>query len=32
MKTFVESQFEIIKLYQFQAEANSSEDICLVLI
>ena len=32
MKTFVESQFEIIQLYQFQTKANSSEDICLVLV
>ena len=32
MKTFVESQFEIIQLYQFQTKGNSSEDICLVLV
>ena len=29
-KTFVESQFEIIQVYEFQTKANSYEDICWV--
>ena len=28
MKTFVESQFEDMKVYEFQTKANSYEDIC----
>ena len=32
LKTFVESQFEIMQLYQFQTKANSTEEICLVLV
>ena len=28
MKTFVESQFEVIYVYEFQKKANSDEDIC----
>ena len=28
MKTFVESQFEVTLVYEFQAKANSYEDIC----
>ena len=28
MKTVVESQFEVILVYEFQAKANSCEDIC----
>ena len=30
MKTFVESQFEVIYVYEFQTKANSYEDICWV--
>ena len=30
MKTFVESQFEVVKVYQFQTKANSYETICWV--
>ena len=32
MKTFVESQFEIIYVYEFQTKANSDEDISLVSV
>ena len=28
MKTFLESQFEVIKVYDFQNKAYSDEDIC----
>ena len=28
MKTFVESQFEIMSVYEFQTKANSPEDNC----
>ena len=28
MKTLVESQFEVMLVYEFQAKANSCEDIC----
>ena len=28
MKTFVESQFEVIYVYEFQTTANYYEDIC----
>ena len=28
MKTVVESQFEVTLVYEFQAKANSTEDIC----
>ena len=28
LKTFVESQFEVIEVYHFQTKGNSSEDIC----
>ena len=28
MKTFVESQFEVIYVYEFQTKANSYEDVC----
>ena len=30
MKTFVESQFEVIYVYEFQKKANPDEDICWV--
>ena len=30
LKTFFESQFEVIYVYEFQTKANSYEDICLV--
>ena len=32
MKTFVESQFEVITVYQFQTKPNSYEDICSVSV
>ena len=32
MKTFVESQFEVIYVYEFQTKANSYEDICWVSV
>ena len=32
MKTFLESQFEVIYFYDFQTRANSDEDICWVLV
>ena len=32
MKTFVESQFEVIYIYEFQTTANSYENICRVLL
>ena len=32
MKTFVESQFEVMYVYEFQTKANSDEDICWVSI
>ena len=32
MKTFVESKFEVIKVYAFQTKANSYEDICEVSV
>ena len=32
MKTFVESQFEVIFVYEFQTKANSYEDICWVSV
>ena len=28
MKTFVESQFEVISVYEFQTQAYSYENIC----
>ena len=28
MKTFVESHFEVISVYQFQTKVNSYEDVC----
>ena len=28
IKTFVESQFEVMDFYQFKTTANSYEDIC----
>ena len=28
MKTFVESQSEVVKVYELQTNANSYEDIC----
>ena len=31
MKTFVESQFEVMEVYEFQTKANSQEDIGLTL-
>ena len=30
LKTFFESQFQVIYVYEFQTKANSYEDICLV--
>ena len=32
VKTFVESQFEVIQVYEFQTNANSYEDICWVSV
>ena len=32
MKTFAESQFEVIKIYEFQKKANSYEDICWLYV
>ena len=32
MKTFFESQFEVIYVYEFQTKANSYEDICSVSV
>ena len=32
MNTFVESQFEVIYVYEFQTKANSYEDICWVSV
>ena len=32
MKTFVESQFEVIEVYGFQKKANPYEDIHLVSV
>ena len=32
MKTFVESQFEVRSVYEFQTKANSKEGICLVSV
>ena len=32
MKTFVDSQFENIYVYEFQTKANSDEDICWVSV
>ena len=32
MKTFLESQFEVIKVYEFQNKAYSDEDICWVSV
>ena len=31
-RTFVESQFEVISVYEFQTKANSYEDICWVSV
>ena len=28
MKTFLESQFEVMEVYEFQTKANSYEGIC----
>ena len=28
MKTFVELQFEVMYIYEFQTKANSNEDLC----
>ena len=30
MKTFVESQFEVMEVYEFQTKVNFYEDICSV--
>ena len=30
MKTFVQSQFEVMLVYEFQTKANSDVDICSV--
>ena len=32
IRTFVESQFEILQVYEFQTKANSFEDICWVSV
>ena len=32
MKTFLESQFEVIYVYEFQTKVNSYEDICWVSV
>ena len=32
MNTFVESQFEVIYVYEFQTKANADEDICRVSV
>ena len=32
MKTFVESQFEVIYVYEFQTTANPDQDICWVSV
>ena len=32
IKTFVESQFEVMQVYEFQTKANSYEDICWVSV
>ena len=32
LKTLVESQFEVMLVYEFQAKANSYEDICWVSV
>ena len=32
MKTFVEAQFEVMLVYEFQTIANSYQDICCVLV
>ena len=32
MKTLVESQFEVMYVYEFQRKANSDEDICWVSV
>ena len=32
MNTFVESQFEVMSVYEFQTKANSHEDICWVSV
>ena len=32
MNTFVESQFEVMYVYEFQTKANSDKDICWVSI
>ena len=28
MKTFIESQFDVMSVYEFQTKSNSYEDIC----
>ena len=30
MKTFVESHFDVMKVYEYETKANSHEDICSV--
>ena len=32
MKTFVETQFEVMRVYEFQTKPNSSEGICWVSV
>ena len=32
MKTFVESQFQVMQVYEFQTKANSYEDICEISV
>ena len=32
MKTFAQSQFGVMKVYDFQTKANSDEDICSVSV
>ena len=32
MKTFVESQFEVLYVYEFQKKSNSYEDTCSVSV
>ena len=32
MKTFIESDFEVMSVYQFQTKVNSSEDICWISV
>ena len=32
MKRFIESDFEVMSVYQFQTKVNSSEDICWISV